>query len=1053
MKIHEYNEMMRHLTRREPSDKHLAAMPLYEQGGRVQYKPGGLVEPGVVNYAKKDKMSKADLEKTGVKSKVRYYVPSKDKYALSTKELDKNARWTGKYKVELFDSVKEREAFAKKRLEMQQKVVKDLQQKSIKAQAKIDKHISNWTKNWFEKNTKNFKVGNYDDAIAKLAKDWGVESKKAIYQSSGIWKRGLTTEGGIPILRDAKIFGMDSPDMVKSGQFKAAAQERVMDKAQAYYKRVFHSGLLKNSKLRNNVKDFMSWAAKDKTGMGWRGLLAKASDWLTEDTIKLMGEIDESVLPGKSRGEILRYHFPKTADTYLKKINRMDNMRTATENAVEKLAGVEKGYIRKSLEADRRKLRKIFNTEKLPLAFKYSGDHLLGLREAQILKDPKFAKQAIDNLIGRTFAQNSELGGYSFGNQRRGLIKEFANPKTTSARKAKIVERLNILSDEFIPGEVKYSLGAKNNLISNPLKIQSQPERFASYFKEIAKTKEGAAAIKKQHGSLKGLLQEFCGYTRSGGGRIGFNKGSCSPEVAQRNFLMATDDVAKGRVTGKAAEQITKNAGKIVAKAGSKSALMSILGPAGLGLDIAFEIGSIGTDMAMDSNVTLKGALQNNWLTGFFMKGTGQEEYHKGLFAKDSSAKPFGTAMDLYAKIEEEERALKRMTTGSDRVTVTEEMLSAQKQKIADLASFFDKLARKEGGRYLALEKGSPEQVAYERAKQEYDSTGAAKALLKRTSKADFEDSLKTSRTKPYEDYIKTLNPTYGVKHTYGNISKKEIDKMLKAYGDEQGFGWTPYGLGYGMEQRYTQPGIGDRKYNEDLAYRQLAEDITNTQARSAIAEAGGVANMAAGGRVPLSKAGSVDKARRAFLKWLAGLTGAAVAGGTGFIKLGKGAKTVAPKVTEEVIKRGADGMPTYIDNLINVVQSKGIKKLVDSNINKMPDTVHTYKGVEITQDAAGNTRIKKGKEISVSGSDEPGYHELEMEINRGGIGVKDEGLETQKTFQEPDEYLEGTVRPDIDGKMKDVDFHIDDADHIELKKIADEGTYDTYLPDIDDID
>ena len=155
--------------------------------------------------------------------------------------------------------------------------------------------------------------------------------------------------------------------------------------------------------------------------------------------------------------------------------------------------------------------------------------------------------------------------------------------------------------------------------------------------------------------------------------------------------------------------------------------------------------------------------------------------------------------------------------------------------------------------------------------------------------------------------------------------------------------------------------------------------------------------------------------------------------------------------------------MPTYIDNLINVVQSKGIKKLVDSNINKMPDTVHTYKGVQVTQDAAGNTQIKKGKETFVSGGDEPGYREVEMEINRGGVGVKDEGLETQKTFQEPDEYFEGTVRPDMDGKMKDVDFHIDDADHLELKKIADEdlikkaegglASYDTYLPTIDDVD
>ena len=40
MKIHEYNEMMAYLTR-----------PSYASGGRVSYKPGGLVEPGVVNYA------------------------------------------------------------------------------------------------------------------------------------------------------------------------------------------------------------------------------------------------------------------------------------------------------------------------------------------------------------------------------------------------------------------------------------------------------------------------------------------------------------------------------------------------------------------------------------------------------------------------------------------------------------------------------------------------------------------------------------------------------------------------------------------------------------------------------------------------------------------------------------------------------------------------------------------------------------------------------------------------------------------------------------------
>ena len=40
---------------------------------------------------------------------------------------------------------------------------------------------------------------------------------------------------------------------------------------------------------------------------------------------------------------------------------------------------------------------------------------------------------------------------------------------------------------------------------------------------------------------------------------------------------------------------------------------------------------------------------------------------------------------------------------------------------------------------------------------------------------------------------------------------------------------------------------------------------------------------------------------------------------------------------------------------------------------------------------------------------------------------------------KEGDEYFEGTVRPDRDGKMKDIEEFIEEVDHLELKKIADE--------------
>jgi len=232
----------------------------------------------------------------------------------------------------------------------------------------------------------------------------------------------------------------------------------------------------------------------------------------------------------------------------------------------------------------------------------------------------------------------------------------------------------------------------------------------------------------------------------------------------------------------------------------------------------------------------------------------------------------------------------------------------------------------------------------------------------------------------------------------------------------------------------------------------------------------------AGGGRVPLSKAGSVDKARRAFLKWLAGITGATIAGGTGLIKLGKGASKVVPKVTEEVIKRGADGTPVYIADLIKVVKAKGIKKIVDSDINKMPDTVHSYKGVEVIDqmglphEMGGVTKIKKSTEGVATDSSTGKMHEgiskeVEMEIRPSDRDVYtdpesgmswyiDEG-KGRRVYETkpPDEYMEGTVRPDNEGKMKDFEEGIDDVDHRELKKIADEGTYNTSLPDIDDID
>ena len=108
-------------------------------------------------------------------------------------------------------------------------------------------------------------------------------------------------------------------------------------------------------------------------------------------------------------------------------------------------------------------------------------------------------------------------------------------------------------------------------------------------------------------------------------------------------------------------------------------------------------------------------------------------------------------------------------------------------------------------------------------------------------------------RLKKREEEMKALYPQLDMV----NLSNKEIDQLLAAQGV-----YSPFTLGYGMQQK--QPGIGDMKYNEDLAYDEIrdvfrkgAEEDIRRQQMQSIADAGGVANLAGGG---IAKLAGVDQ-------------------------------------------------------------------------------------------------------------------------------------------------------------------------------------------------
>ena len=153
------------------------------------------------------------------------------------------------------------------------------------------------------------------------------------------------------------------------------------------------------------------------------------------------------------------------------------------------------------------------------------------------------------------------------------------------------------------------------------------------------------------------------------------------------------------------------------------------------------------------------------------------------------------------------------------------------------------------------------------------------------------------------------------------------------------------------------------------------------------------------GGRIGLKK--GMD--RRTFMKIVGGISTLPIVGK--FLKFGK---PVAKTVAEDVSKV-ADQAPDYFFNLVSKIKMFGKE---GTPIGPRQKTTN-YKNYELTEDVGtGDLRITKQK-----GDKEFGYEEEVMEFRKG------QRTEDGVTF---DEYDEATIRPDMDGKMKDIEDGIE---------------------------
>ena len=163
--------------------------------------------------------------------------------------------------------------------------------------------------------------------------------------------------------------------------------------------------------------------------------------------------------------------------------------------------------------------------------------------------------------------------------------------------------------------------------------------------------------------------------------------------------------------------------------------------------------------------------------------------------------------------------------------------------------------------------------------------------------------------------------------------------------------------------------------------------------------------DMAQGGRVGLKK--GMD--RRTFMKIMGGLATLPILG-----KFIKPVTKAAPAVKEAVTKA-----PDYFFALIDKIKRFG-KSVDDAVADRRLEQTYRYKNYELRENAfgePGETIITKTDDMG-----EFGYKEESMRFKKGG--------QTEDGFV-PDEYEELTVRPDVEGKLKDVEDGIEDVSEI----------------------
>ena len=805
------------------------------------------------------------------------YVPTKKSYVVN----DRKNRLIEDFKIEDYGSKSKAKKAAdaldkkisaeneKRRIETSKKNRADFSNKRID----FKKSINTWTQNWMDNNIGNYDLKDADTFIKDMkkdfAKDFNIEAptKNTAASIDGFPNIGSDAKGGKAAFTP---YGIDS--IKKPGKSKGGS---------SYYDSFFRRAFLTNKiqtddVLKNRISNYLDYATLNKPGGGpaLDKLKLKYADTLNnlDDVMYVLS--DDTQVVNLAKKNLLSNIFPQY-NKFKAKQNSSTISRKNNIAKIEKTLGPKKlkellnggTSIDKFLVDEGKTLKEFFPSMKeLPLGLRYSVDHNIGIAELAKLSKSDMEK-GLSSLIGMSNKRNYDLGWKGYSVIKKNLINKIQQGVNVSDN----LNKLNEITAKAYPGELKgkkaYDLVNDKLTFTEDFTFRTNPEeRFKSYFREINKTPEGGAAIKKDFGSMNNLTKKVMAFcpagtakvTKAGGGRVPYADGPvCTPEEAVRGMNEEIEKIKKGKASaGESSRTVNKlkNLGSLGMRGLVKAGLVS---------EVLFE-SALGFDKVVSEGQSPMQAFRQSYLTaplrGLGVMKSFEEGEKEEILAAAGDKGKVGRVLDLQKLVGDKNKLLNKIESLKSNLTnvksiddnsfmvddgnnfMAEKNISDAKAELQDMRRSGE-LTRAE-----QLFSTKPQDLkiedqslmdAYNNAIEKRKNIAAEKGFIAQSKAADrnrLRDRMKAE----------------------GILTTQDAKNELQNIGDYYGQGFTPYGINKLYEDAGMQnPGFGIEKvgprtgkYNEEKGLQEYLDSMRTQQ----IADAGGVANMANGGIANLMK-------------------------------------------------------------------------------------------------------------------------------------------------------------------------------------------------------